>query len=87
MIPSAVNLPLSELPAALKASDDDSQTKWFTDKFSFPPPKHNAKIIVYCRSGRRSQKAFDYFLQHGFKDVRNYRGSWLDWEEHKSKDL
>lgn len=86
MIPSAVNVPLTELTAALKAIEDGTQTKWFLDKFSFAPPKRDDKLIVYCRSGKRSQKAFDYFTAHGFKNIRNYRGSWLDWTQHQSQE-
>lgn len=38
------------------------------------------EVIFYCRSGRRSGMAFDIAKQLGYKGVRNYSGSWLDYE-------
>lgn len=32
------------------------------------------KIVVYCRSGRRSTRAHSILLAHGFKDVYNLGG-------------
>ena len=36
-------------------------------------------IVVYCRSGVRSARAFDTLRAAGFKNVRNLRGGILAW--------
>ena len=43
--------------------------------------KHiNKEIIVYCRSGRRSEIATRYLNEHGFKAF-SLVGGFLDWEK------
>ncbi|MBK9108940.1 MAG: rhodanese-like domain-containing protein [Saprospiraceae bacterium] len=39
------------------------------------------EIIVYCRSGNRSQMAKMMFEQSGFKNVRNLLGGMNSWKE------
>ncbi|MBK8956315.1 MAG: rhodanese-like domain-containing protein [Saprospiraceae bacterium] len=39
------------------------------------------EIIVYCRSGNRSQMAKMMFEMAGFKKVRNLTGGMLAWKE------
>ena len=36
-------------------------------------------IIVYCKSGKRSQKVCDYLIQNNFKNIRNLDGGILAW--------
>jgi sulfur-carrier protein adenylyltransferase/sulfurtransferase len=36
-------------------------------------------IVVYCRSGVRSARAFDALRRKGFKDVKNLKGGILAW--------
>jgi len=36
-------------------------------------------VIVYCRTGHRSTKAFHILKQNGFSAVRNFKGSWTEW--------
>lgn len=73
-IPSSVNLPLSSLEKSLESHPDD-----FIKSNGFPKPKSNQKIIFYCRSGQRSNTATEIAKMKGFKNVKNYKGSWLDW--------
>ena len=75
MIPSAVNVPLSEFTRAFNPSDEQD----FERKYAFPRPSYDDKVIVYCRSGKRSTEAQEYARKMGWKNVRNYKGSWLDW--------
>ncbi len=35
---------------------------------------------VYCRSGRRSDKARNFMVNHGFRDVYNVKGGILEWK-------
>ncbi|KZO99726.1 Rhodanese-like protein, partial [Calocera viscosa TUFC12733] len=37
------------------------------------------EIIFFCRSGKRSLTACDLAVKAGWKGVKNYDGSWLDW--------
>ena len=39
----------------------------------------NKPVLVYCRSGARSNKAAKYLAKNGFKEVYDLRGGILDW--------
>lgn len=41
--------------------------------------KEDEEIIVYCRSGNRSNMAKQMMVQAGFKNVRNLIGGMLAW--------
>ena len=43
----------------------------------------NKKIIVYCRSGRRSQIATDMLIRNNF-NAYNMVGGFLAWKDHKN---
>jgi thiosulfate/3-mercaptopyruvate sulfurtransferase len=46
--------------------------------------KMNKKIIVYCHSGVRSSHTTFVLTQLlGYKDVKNYAGSWIEWSYFK----
>lgn len=74
IIPSAVNVPLSQFQTAFTGSGGD-----FVREYAFNRPKYDDKIIFYCRSGKRSQQATEFAQKQGWWNVRNYEGSWLDW--------
>jgi phage shock protein E len=38
-------------------------------------------IMVYCRSGRRSQLAIDYLSQHGFNYLFHIKGGIIQWQK------
>ncbi|SGY62192.1 BQ5605_C007g04662 [Microbotryum silenes-dioicae] len=52
----------------------------FMRTYGFPKPGIEEKIVLYCRSGRRSTIAADLASGAGFSRVRNYKGSWLEYE-------
>ena len=37
-------------------------------------------VVVYCRSGVRSETARQLMAAAGIEGVRNYKGSWLEWK-------
>jgi len=37
-------------------------------------------FVMACRSGKRSQRAFDILQANGFKNMTNMEGGMLDWE-------
>lgn len=42
--------------------------------------KKRKTYLVYCRSGKRSVKASDILLQHGFKHIWNMEGGITAWK-------
>merc|ERR1712072_1207383 len=61
-IPSSVNVPLSEMPEALKMDDAD-----FFRKYAFRKPSKDQKIIVHCKAGKRSQTVLDQMKGMGWE--------------------
>ncbi len=41
----------------------------------------NREIIVYCRSGKRSEKAARILLESGFQNIQNMKGGILSWND------
>ncbi|KAF8078387.1 endoplasmic reticulum protein [Lyophyllum atratum] len=80
MIPSAVNLPLSELGNSLHLSPAA-----FLEKHSYEKPTKHQQLIFYCRSGKRSTTASDVAKRNGFTKILNYKGSWLEWVDRENK--
>ncbi|MBI5798085.1 rhodanese-like domain-containing protein [Candidatus Woesearchaeota archaeon] len=75
IIPTAHNIPLPELPAAL-SMDETS----FEKKYHFKKPAKQDNIVFYCRSGGRAAQA-THFAEHQGYHAKNYAGSILDWSE------
>ncbi|KAJ8089500.1 hypothetical protein PM082_014755 [Marasmius tenuissimus] len=75
MIPSAVNLPLSNLGNSLRYSPER-----FEKAYGFPKPQRNNEIIFYCTKGLRSKTASEIACSSGFTNILAYEGSWLEWE-------
>tara|TARA_A200000113_G_C8663229_1_gene289862 strand:- start:241 stop:555 length:315 start_codon:yes stop_codon:yes gene_type:complete len=46
----------------------------------------DSKLLVYCRSGIRSQKACNILDQLGFKETYNLNGGILEWEKRLKDD-
>ncbi|WVQ71182.1 hypothetical protein IAR50_000707 [Cryptococcus sp. DSM 104548] len=82
-IPSAVNLPLSKLKEALDSNFNPGD---FQREFAFPKPSPDQNIIFFCRSGKRSANAAELAGERGYKSIRNYVGSWLDWSKKESQN-
>lgn len=45
----------------------------------------NKPVYVYCRSGKRSDKAAKKMETLGFKKIYDVKGGILAWDEHKKK--
>jgi rhodanese-related sulfurtransferase len=61
IIPSAVNVPLSQLQNAFTSTGGD-----FIRDFAFPRPAYDDKLVFYCRSGKRSQQALEFVQKQGW---------------------
>jgi len=73
MIPTAKNLPLTELPLALTLSDTE-----FKARYRFKKPTAKDTLILYCRTGGRSERAALFMRGKGYA-ARNYKGSIWEW--------
>jgi rhodanese-related sulfurtransferase len=97
MIPSAVNLPLSDLAGALRMDGGK-----FKEKYGFQKPAFDQEVVFYCRSGMRSSTASDVARRNGYTkyahphlidsvlmrfypSILNFKGSWLEWTAREGK--
>ncbi|XP_026737468.1 putative thiosulfate sulfurtransferase, mitochondrial [Trichoplusia ni] len=74
-IPNSVNIPLGSVSPALGLMTD----KEFEDAYNVPKPTEDNELIFYCMIGKRSAKAQQNALNLGYKNAKNYSGSWNDW--------
>ncbi|XP_026470803.1 uncharacterized protein LOC113375063 [Ctenocephalides felis] len=76
-IPTSINIPLSTVSDVLQNMPKEE----FQEKFGRPKPEPDTEIIFHCKLGGRSAKALDQALQLGYKNARNYKGSFEDWSK------
>lgn len=75
-IPGAINIPIKSQPDALFLPEEE-----FEERFGFSKPGTDKEVVFYCKSGVRGSAAAQLAQQHGYKNVAEYRGSWLDWQK------
>ncbi|XP_045446905.1 putative thiosulfate sulfurtransferase, mitochondrial [Melitaea cinxia] len=75
-IPNSVNIPLGNVSTALGTMSE----KEFEKLYNIPKPTEETEIIFYCMIGKRSGMAQQNTINLGYKNVKNYLGSWLEWE-------
>jgi len=73
MIPGAKHIPLGGFEEAL-----DLDAKTFLELYHFPKPKKEELLILYCRTGNRSEFATRIAISKGF-NAKNYHGSIWEW--------
>lgn len=76
VIPTAHNIPFSELKEALVMDPDE-----FKKRYGFPRFMRNDNVIFYCRMGHRSAKATQHALDKGFANAKHFKGSVWEWSE------
>lgn len=74
-IPNSVNIPLGNVTPVLGTMPD----KEFETTYKRPKPAEDTEIIFYCMIGKRSGMAQQNAINLGFKNAKNYLGSWTDW--------
>ncbi|KXL46573.1 MAG: hypothetical protein FE78DRAFT_165849 [Acidomyces sp. 'richmondensis'] len=75
-IPGAINIPIKSQPDALLLPPDE-----FEGRFGFPKPDKEKELVFYCLGGVRASAAAQLAAQNGYKKVKEYRGSWKDWQK------
>lgn len=73
-VDSIINIPLKDL------SNFEIEFEKQSQRFS-----KNKKIILVCRSGRRSQRAAKILVEKGYSSVYNLKGGIIEWEKQKMK--
>ncbi|XP_013200189.1 rhodanese domain-containing protein CG4456 [Amyelois transitella] len=74
-IPNSINIPLGSVSSVLGTMSE----KEFEQTYKRPKPTEDSEIIFYCMIGKRSGMAQQNALNLGYKNVKNYLGSWTDW--------
>lgn len=73
-IPTSINIPLKTVRTELSLGPEAFEAKYGRKK-----PATDDPIIFSCRSGVRAGQAALEADQLGFKNVKNYVGSWLEY--------
>ncbi|XP_015182251.1 PREDICTED: putative thiosulfate sulfurtransferase, mitochondrial [Polistes dominula] len=78
-LPGSIHIPMGDVTNTLtNISKED-----FVQKFNKSKPDNETKIILSCRSGKRSGMVQEELQKIGYKNVYNYIGGWLDWESNQ----
>ena len=78
-LPGSIHIPMGNVADALtNLSEAD-----FKAKFDKEKPLKDTKIILSCRSGKRSAMVQDEIQKLGYENAYNYVGGWLDWERNQ----
>uniref|UniRef100_A0A1A9ZLA2 Rhodanese domain-containing protein n=1 Tax=Glossina pallidipes TaxID=7398 RepID=A0A1A9ZLA2_GLOPL len=80
-IPTSINIPLGVVAHELYPDCDEST---FKAKYGRDKPTIDTELIFHCKVGRRSHNAAEIAQQLGYRNVRNYLGSWTEWAEKES---
>ncbi len=68
------------LEEELKLSDAEFKAKYNRSK-----PSAENDVVFHCRMGGRGGKAAELAEKLGFKNAKNYKGSYFDWLEKEKK--
>lgn len=78
-LPGSIHIPMGEVAnTLLRLSEKD-----FKEKFNREKPSKDTKIILSCRSGKRSSMVQEEIQKLGYQNAYNYVGGWLDWENNQ----
>ncbi|XP_075704023.1 thiosulfate:glutathione sulfurtransferase-like [Rhinoderma darwinii] len=76
-IPSAVNIPVTDIEDALKMDPDAFKQKYTVEK----PKLDDKNLVFHCQMGRRGQRATEIAHSLGYKHAQNYLGGYKEWSE------
>ncbi|XP_073842362.1 rhodanese domain-containing protein CG4456 [Musca autumnalis] len=75
-IPTSINIPFTELEAALMMEDNEFKKLFGREK----PPK-DAVVIFTCLGGQYAQMGADLAKSKGWTKAKPYLGSWMEWSK------
>ncbi|XP_047362692.1 rhodanese domain-containing protein CG4456-like [Vespa velutina] len=79
-LPGSIHIPMGDVTSTLtNLSEED-----FVKKFNRSKPHNDTKIILSCRSGKRSGMVQEELQKMGYESVYNYMGGWLNWESNQN---
>ncbi|KAG5683251.1 hypothetical protein PVAND_012543 [Polypedilum vanderplanki] len=76
-IPTSINIPLSKVKDALSNLDEND----FKNTYGRTKPTKEDEIIFSCLLGGRAQKGAEAAVDLGYKNVKNYKGSWTEYAQ------
>ncbi|XP_017892856.1 rhodanese domain-containing protein CG4456-like isoform X1 [Ceratina calcarata] len=78
-LPGSIHIPMGEVANTLLSLSEND----FKKKFAREKPSKDTKIILSCRSGKRSSMVQEEIQKLGYENAYNYVGGWLDWESNQ----
>ncbi|XP_043594754.1 thiosulfate sulfurtransferase/rhodanese-like domain-containing protein 3 isoform X1 [Bombus pyrosoma] len=78
-LPGSIHIPMGDVANTLLSLSE----KDFKERFNKEKPSKNTKIILSCRSGKRSGMVQEEIQKLGYENAYNYVGGWLDWESNQ----
>ncbi|XP_035912137.1 thiosulfate sulfurtransferase-like isoform X1 [Anopheles stephensi] len=81
-IPTSINIPLDKVKQAF---GPETSEEAFVQQYGVAKPGLDHYLILSCRTGRRSQMAIEAIAELGYRNARNYKGSWTEWAAKQGK--
>ncbi|XP_076292163.1 rhodanese domain-containing protein CG4456 [Lasioglossum baleicum] len=78
-LPGSIHIPMGDVTNTLLNLTE----KEFKSRFNRDKPSKSTKIILSCRSGKRSAMVQEDIQKLGYQNAYNYVGGWLDWESNQ----
>ncbi|XP_076167158.1 rhodanese domain-containing protein CG4456 isoform X2 [Ptiloglossa arizonensis] len=78
-LPGSIHIPMGDVSNVFLNFSE----KTFKERFDKEKPSKETKIILSCRSGKRSGMVQEEIQRLGYKNAYNYIGGWLDWESNQ----
>ncbi|EZA51464.1 hypothetical protein DMN91_007519 [Ooceraea biroi] len=75
-LPGSIHIPMNDVSNVLLNLSEEA----FREQYGKRKPTKGTKIILSCRSGRRSGMVQEAIQKLGYENAYNYTGGWLDWE-------
>ncbi|XP_072763836.1 rhodanese domain-containing protein CG4456 isoform X2 [Anoplolepis gracilipes] len=80
-LPGSIHIPMADVRQIFVNLSDEQ----FEERYGRHKPGKNTKIILSCRSGKRSGAVQEVMQKLGYTRAYNYTGGWLDWENKQKK--
>ena len=76
-IPGSINIPIAKISQVMLNMDE---TRFKNVYGREKPKKETENVVLTCRSGARARAAERILNKVGYKKLRVYEGSFLDWK-------